>query len=190
MAHQVENLPAVQETQEMRIWSLGQENPLEEEWQPTQYSCLKSHRQSSLVGYQSMGSQSQTWLNDQALIMEDSGSVSPSFRRWALLSRWPLPLGQPHMLSLLTIIYPTSGFTTLYYPWPHPSSHGEDFPSRKSSNALKTTFVFNYARCGCSLAWKSWHPVCHGAGSRQLQWVKGRGSARGGARKQRLQFWK
>ena len=31
MAHQVENLPAVQETQEMRIWSLGQENPLDEE---------------------------------------------------------------------------------------------------------------------------------------------------------------
>lgn len=122
--------------------------------------------------------------------MEDSGSVSSSFRRWALLSQWPVPLGQPHMLSLLTVIYPTSGFTTLYYPWPHPVTHGEDFPSRKPSNALKTTFVFNYARCGCSLAWKSWHSVCHGAGSRRLQWVEGRGSARGGAGKQRLWFWK
>ena len=121
--------------------------------------------------------------------MEDSGSVSSSFRRWALLSQWPVPLGRPHMLSLLTIIYPTSGFTTLYYPWPHPLIHGEDFPSRKPSNALKTTFVFNYARCGCSLAWKSWRLVCHGAGSRQLWWVEGRGSAWGGAGKQRLWFW-
>ena len=30
MAQQVKNLPAVQETQEMRVWSLGQEDPLEE----------------------------------------------------------------------------------------------------------------------------------------------------------------
>ena len=30
MAQQVKNLPAVQETQEMRVWSLGQDDPLEE----------------------------------------------------------------------------------------------------------------------------------------------------------------
>ena len=31
MAQQVENLPTMQETQEIRVSSLGQENPLEEE---------------------------------------------------------------------------------------------------------------------------------------------------------------
>ena len=30
MAQQVKNLPAMQETQEMEVWSLGQEDPLEE----------------------------------------------------------------------------------------------------------------------------------------------------------------
>ena len=28
----IQNLPAVQETQETRTWSLGQEDPLQEEW--------------------------------------------------------------------------------------------------------------------------------------------------------------
>ena len=31
MAHQEKNLPAMQETQEMQVRSLGQEDPLEEE---------------------------------------------------------------------------------------------------------------------------------------------------------------
>ena len=31
MAQQVKNLPAVQETWEMQVWSLGQEDPLEKE---------------------------------------------------------------------------------------------------------------------------------------------------------------
>ena len=31
MAQQVENLSAMQEAQEMRVWSLGREDPLEEE---------------------------------------------------------------------------------------------------------------------------------------------------------------
>ena len=30
MAQQVKNLPTVQETQEIQVWSLGQEDPLEE----------------------------------------------------------------------------------------------------------------------------------------------------------------
>ena len=38
----VKNLPAMQETQEMQVWSLGLEDPLEEEMatNPVQYSCL------------------------------------------------------------------------------------------------------------------------------------------------------
>ena len=31
MAQQVNNLPAMQETQEIQVWSLGYEDPLEEE---------------------------------------------------------------------------------------------------------------------------------------------------------------
>ena len=31
MSQWMKNLPAVQKTQEMRVWSLGQEDPLEEE---------------------------------------------------------------------------------------------------------------------------------------------------------------
>ena len=31
MAQQIKNLPAMQEIQQMQVWSLGWENPLEEE---------------------------------------------------------------------------------------------------------------------------------------------------------------
>ena len=41
MAQQVKNLPAMQEIQETQFPSLGQEDPLEKEWQSLQYSCLK-----------------------------------------------------------------------------------------------------------------------------------------------------
>ena len=41
MAQQVKNLPAMQQTQEMRVRSLGQEGPLEEKnSNPFQHSCL------------------------------------------------------------------------------------------------------------------------------------------------------
>ena len=43
MAQWVKNPPAMQETQEMQIGSLGGEDPLEEEdGNPFQYSCLKN----------------------------------------------------------------------------------------------------------------------------------------------------
>ena len=54
MAQQIKNLPAIQETQEMPVQSLGQEDPLEEEnGNLVQYSCLKkkSSGQRSLAGY-------------------------------------------------------------------------------------------------------------------------------------------
>ena len=52
MTQQVKNLPAVQETQETRIQSLGQEDPLEEEKQTTWvFLPGESHGQRSLVGY-------------------------------------------------------------------------------------------------------------------------------------------
>ena len=52
----VKNLPAMQETQEMQVRSLGLEDPLEEEM-ATHSSILpgKSHGQRSLVGYSLKG---------------------------------------------------------------------------------------------------------------------------------------
>ena len=57
MAHQVKNPPAMQETKEMWIWSLGWEDPLEEDnVNPLQYSCLeKSHGQRTHAGYSLKG---------------------------------------------------------------------------------------------------------------------------------------
>ena len=52
MAQQIKYPPAIQETQETRIWSLGQEDPLEKEMAP--HSRLlpgKFHGQRILVGY-------------------------------------------------------------------------------------------------------------------------------------------
>ena len=56
MAQQVKNPPAMQETQEMQVRSLGLEGPLEEEM-ATHSSILpgKAHGQRSLVGYRSWG---------------------------------------------------------------------------------------------------------------------------------------
>ena len=52
MAQQVKNLPAMQETQEMQVQSLGQEDPLEEEAATTPvFLPGKFHGQRSLAGY-------------------------------------------------------------------------------------------------------------------------------------------
>ena len=49
----VKNLPAMQETW---VWSLGQENPLEEEMQPTPvFLPGESHGQRSLAAYSPWG---------------------------------------------------------------------------------------------------------------------------------------
>ena len=49
VAQSVKNLPIMQETQ---VWSLGWEDPLEKEWQPTPvFLPGESHRQRSLAGY-------------------------------------------------------------------------------------------------------------------------------------------
>ena len=52
----VENLPEMQETQGMRVWSLGWEDPLEEEMATHSISCLENpHGERSLVGYSPWG---------------------------------------------------------------------------------------------------------------------------------------
>ena len=62
IAQMVKNLPAVQETW---VQSLGQEDPLRKEWQPTPlFLPGESHGQRSLVGYTVHGvAKSQTRLS-------------------------------------------------------------------------------------------------------------------------------
>ena len=56
MAKRARTLPAMRETQEMRVPSLGGQDPLEEEVQPTPVFLLgKSHRQRSLAVYSPWG---------------------------------------------------------------------------------------------------------------------------------------
>ena len=66
MAQQINNLPAMQETQEMQVQCLSQEYPLEEEnGNPFQYSCLKNpmDKRATAVGYSPKG-QKETQLSD------------------------------------------------------------------------------------------------------------------------------
>ena len=56
MVQQVKNLPAIQETQEMWVRSLGQEDTLEKETATNPvFLPEKSHGQRSLAGYRPMG---------------------------------------------------------------------------------------------------------------------------------------
>ena len=51
MVQQVKNHPAVQETQETQVQSLGQEDPLEEEnGNPLRYSCLENPMDRGALG--------------------------------------------------------------------------------------------------------------------------------------------
>ena len=69
MSQQVKNPPAVLETQEMQVWSLGLENPLEEEM-ATHSSILawKILWTEDPGGLQSTGSQSRTQLSKKLLL--------------------------------------------------------------------------------------------------------------------------
>ena len=56
MAQQVKNLPAVQETRETRVRSLGQEDPWRRKWQPTPVLLPgEPHEQRSLSDYSPKG---------------------------------------------------------------------------------------------------------------------------------------
>ena len=53
---QVKNLPAMQETQEMQVQSLGREDPLEKEMTTTPvFLSGEFHEQRTLTGYSPMG---------------------------------------------------------------------------------------------------------------------------------------
>ena len=58
MAHQIKSPPETQEKQQMWVWSLGQEDPLEKRNDnPLQYTCPKTPMDKETGGLQSMGSQ-------------------------------------------------------------------------------------------------------------------------------------
>ena len=69
MAQQVNNPPAMQETEETRVQSLGQEDSLEEGiGNPLQYFCLENaHGLWSLAGYSPKVTKSQAWLRDLSM---------------------------------------------------------------------------------------------------------------------------
>ena len=76
-------LTAVQETQEMWVWSLGREDPLEEEM--ASHSIFlpgKSHGQRSLEGYNPKGQKSQTQLSKHACMHSASQFVNLSADLW------------------------------------------------------------------------------------------------------------
>ena len=66
MVQQVKNHPAVQETQETQVQSLGQEDPLEEEnGNPLRYSCLENPMDRGALGATVQRvTKSQTQLSD------------------------------------------------------------------------------------------------------------------------------
>ena len=78
----------------MQLWSLGQEDPLEEEWQPNLVFLLgKSHGQGSLVDYSPWGCKSVRQLSKLLLLSPVmSDSVWPHRRQpTRLLCPWDSP---------------------------------------------------------------------------------------------------
>ena len=82
MAQWVKNLPAMQETQETLVWSLGREDPLEEE--VANHSSILAWKIPSTEKpsrLQSMGLQSHTQLSNWAHILEHTYSIFHMKRR-------------------------------------------------------------------------------------------------------------
>ena len=67
----VKNLPAMQKTQETWVWSLGWEDPLEEEWQPTPvFLPGESHGRRAWQDTVHEVAKSQTQLSDNNWILD------------------------------------------------------------------------------------------------------------------------
>ena len=61
----IKNLPAIQETEEMWVWSLRREDPLEKEMATHSGIPARSvHGQRRLEGYSSLGPKSRMWLSN------------------------------------------------------------------------------------------------------------------------------
>ena len=70
----VKNPPAKQETQETQVWSLGWEDPLEEETATcSNILSWESHGQWSLVGYNPWGSKESDMTEDEGRSLDKTG---------------------------------------------------------------------------------------------------------------------
>ena len=114
----------MQETQETWVWSLGQEDPLEDPWNfpgnPHSILAWKIPRTEEPGGLQSMGLHSQTWLSMHAPVgvwkaLRTSHCSGTAFSQadpehgqhvsqLKCASRWACPLWISFLLSLLAVI--------------------------------------------------------------------------------------
>ena len=124
MAQQVKNPPAMQETQETRIWSLSGEDPWRRAWQPTVvFLPGKSHGQRSLTGCGPWGcKESDTtealehtyttpWVGVTFLQFTDEDSLVRviKYLSWSLTGRkwqsWNLNLGLTDSKKIMFLLF-------------------------------------------------------------------------------------
>ena len=92
LAQMLKNLPAVQD---IWVWSLGWEDPLEEGLAPLRYSCLENpHGQRSLVGYSPWGHK-QSYMTEQLTQLFVSSQIAVN-----IVSKPLLKVFLPHQLTL------------------------------------------------------------------------------------------
>ena len=96
----------MQETQEKQVWSLGQEDPLEEEM-ATHSLPGKPHWQWSLVGHSPRVTNSQIWLSDDMHALLDGNSASFIKTLRNMYTLWPSN-SIPNNLSCKNAQYGTS----------------------------------------------------------------------------------
>ena len=93
----------MQETQDVRVWSLGLEDPLRREWQPTPvFLPGKFHRQRRLIGCRPWGhkeSDTTEWLNTWALIFKDFTKLVTILLPFHVLTFWLLDMWGPSSLT-------------------------------------------------------------------------------------------
>ena len=90
MAQQVKNPPAMQETQDIEVWSLAWEDPLEEEMVIFQYSCLENPKDRVAWRLQSMGLQ-RVWQGcawAHACTHAHTHTHTHTHRIWISICKW------------------------------------------------------------------------------------------------------
>ena len=94
------DLPAMQETQEIWIWSLGWEDPLEKEMQPTLvFLPEKPHGQRSLAGCSPKGF---CFFFFKEL---DTTEQLRTYRPWNILKIWPRLSFYPWLLAQVLVVF-------------------------------------------------------------------------------------
>ena len=94
------DLPAMQETQEMWVWSLGWEDPLEKEMQPTLvFLPEKPHGQRSLAGCSPKG-----FLLFFSKELDTTEQLR-TYRPWNILKTWPRLSFYPWLLAQVLAVF-------------------------------------------------------------------------------------